>query len=142
MFGPLRQPLDSRDDVNQSVQRIRDMVAGKMKDGLAPTGIFIWVDVRDVAEAHVLAIERPEAAGQRVLCTEGFYTNADIADTIKKRFPELEQRLPERYERDIDDARKPFEIDNAWSREVLGLKYRSLEESITDTVESLEQIGR
>ena len=38
---------------------------GKAKDEIAPTGTFLWVDVRDLALAHVRAAERPEAAGKR-----------------------------------------------------------------------------
>lgn len=141
MFGPLRQPLDSIDTVNQSVERIRDMIQGKMKGKLAPTGIYIWTDVRDVALANVLAIEVPEAAGKRFLCTAGFYTNAEIADVIKKNFAHLKDKLPDSYVRDLDMDKKPYDVDNSQSKTVLGLEYRSLEQSITDNVNSLLAAG-
>lgn len=141
MFGPLRQPFGSVDTVNQSVERIRDMIQGKMKDKLAPTGIYIWTDVRDVALANVLAIEVSKAAGKRFLCTAGFYTNAGIADVIKKNFPQLKDKLPDSYERDFDMNNKPYDIDNSQSKTALGLEYRSLEQSITDSVDSLLAAG-
>jgi nucleoside-diphosphate-sugar epimerase len=30
-----------------------------------------WVDVRDIAEAHVVALEKPEAGGERILFSTG-----------------------------------------------------------------------
>lgn len=137
VFGPMVHHPSSLNAVNTSNQRIRDMLVGEMQRGLAPTGIFIWVDVRDLALAHVRAVEVPEAGGKRFLCTAGFYSNAGIADAIKKGFPDAAARLPERYESDLDLSRKPFEIDSGMSRELLGVRYRSLEESITDTVRSM-----
>ena len=139
MFGPLIQAVKSDlSDVNQSTERIRDMITGKMRDGLAPTGILIWADVRDVALAHVRAIEGSEAAGKRFFVTEGWYSNAMIADVIKKKFPEIgKDMLPVHYESDLDLEDKPFEIDNRRSREVLGMRYMSLEQSIKDCVQSM-----
>lgn len=112
-----------------------------MRDRLAPTGIFIWVDVRDVAFALVRAIEALEAAGKHFFCRAGFYSNAEIADAIKKNFPDLKDKLPASYESDLDMNKKPFEIGNSRSKQILGLKYRSIEESITETVKSLLAAG-
>ena len=30
-----------------------------------------WIDVRDLAEAHVLAIQKPEAGGERIIVSQG-----------------------------------------------------------------------
>ncbi len=49
---------------------------------------FECVDVRDVASLHRLAYERPEAAGRRFLCTNGFRWLSDIANQIKREFPD------------------------------------------------------
>jgi nucleoside-diphosphate-sugar epimerase len=141
VFGPVVHYFNSLDSINTSNERVRDMIQGKMKDKLSPTGIFIWVDARDVALAHVRAIEVPEAAGKRFFCTAGFYSNAEIADVIKKNFPDLKDKLPASYESDLDMNKKPFEINNSRSKQVLGLKYRSIEESITDTVKSFLAAG-
>jgi nucleoside-diphosphate-sugar epimerase len=121
VFSPVVHYFNWMDNINTSNERIRDMIQGKMKEKLSPTGIFIWVDVRDVALAHVRAIEISEAAGQRFLCTAGFYSNAEIANVIKKNFPDLKDKLPASYESDLDVNHKPFDVDNSRSKEVLGL---------------------
>lgn len=41
----------------------------KSKEALS--GSFAWVDVRDTALGHVLALEKPEAAGQRIITASG-----------------------------------------------------------------------
>lgn len=34
---------------------------------------YTWVDVRDAALGHVLALEKPEAGGERIITAEGAY---------------------------------------------------------------------
>lgn len=140
VFGPVIHYLNSLEAINTSNARIRDMMQGKMKDKLAPTGTFIWVDVRDLAIAHVKAIELPEAAGKRFLVTAGYMSHKDVADCIRKNFPELRSQLPpENTEGDMPGD--VYKYDNSRSREILGLEYRSLEECIKDTVKSLRAVG-
>ena len=67
---------------------------GKARQEIAPTGTFIWTDVRDLALAHVRAAERPEAAGKRFFITTGYFSNKEIANIIRDSFPDLESKLP------------------------------------------------
>lgn len=50
------------------------------------------VDVRDVALAHVLAVEKPEAAGQRLFCCNKVISGVDIGATQKKIFPQVNKK--------------------------------------------------
>lgn len=43
---------------------------GKSLEDLVTQGTA-WVDVRDLAEAHVRALEREEAGGQRIIVSSG-----------------------------------------------------------------------
>jgi dihydroflavonol-4-reductase len=63
--------------VNTSPQTLVDMLAGSYPAVMALTWGF--VDVRDVAAAHVAALDTPTATG-RYLCVAG---NMDMADTIR-----------------------------------------------------------
>ncbi|PWY73689.1 ketoreductase [Aspergillus heteromorphus CBS 117.55] len=140
VFGPVVHYLNSLDAINTSNQRISNLIQGNYKDGLPPTATFLWVDVRDVALAHVRAIEVPEAGGQRFFVTSGSYSNKDVADVVRKAFPELEDKLPPR-DAPSDKPADVYGYDNKKSIEVLGIQYRSLEESVTDTAKSLLSIG-
>lgn len=139
VLGPVVHYLNSLDTINTSNERISNMIQGKCKDGLPPTGVFLWVDVRDVALAHVKAMEIPDAGGKRFFCTAGHYSNADLATIIKKNFPDLADKLP--AEIVSDSPAELYGYDNSRSKKVLGLEYRSLEESVTDTVKSLLEVG-
>jgi nucleoside-diphosphate-sugar epimerase len=139
VIGPVVHYFNDLDAINTSNQRTLNMMRGKMQDGLSPTGVFIWVDVRDVADAHVFAIEKPEAAGKRFFCTEGYYSNAEIAQIIKDEFPEYNDKLPEKLEN--DRPKDVYGYDNSRSKEVLGLKYRPLKGAIVDLVKSLKAAG-
>lgn len=139
VFGPIVHNLSSLDTLNTSNQRVRDMIQGKFKDGLPPSGLHFWVDVRDVALAHVKAIEVPDAAGKRFFTIAGFFSNGDVANIIKENFPDLASRLPAEIKSDIPED--VYQFDNSRSKQVLGLEYRSLKESIVDTVKSLQALG-
>ncbi|PYH99623.1 NAD(P)-binding protein [Aspergillus ellipticus CBS 707.79] len=140
VFGPVVHYLNSLDSINTSNQRISNLIQGKYKDGVPPTGAFLWVDVRDVALAHVRAIEVPEAGGQRFFIASGTYSNKHLADVVREAFPELKDKLPPK---DIptDMPADIYGFDNKKSIKVLGIQYRSLEQSVTDTAKSLLSIG-
>ncbi|KAJ9193157.1 hypothetical protein DTO021D3_3813 [Paecilomyces variotii] len=140
VFGPIVHYLNSLDAVNTSNARVRDLIQGKSKEKLPPTGTFLWVDVRDVALAHVRAIEVAEAGGQRFFVVAGQFSNKRIADIIRETHPELDDKLPPK---DTADDFNPdnYQADNSKSVKILGLKYRDLKESISDTVKSLLAVG-
>ena len=138
VLGPTVHCLNSLDSLNTSNERVRDMMTGKMKDGLAPSAYFLWVDVRDIALTHVRAIEVPEAAGKRFFCTAGYFDNAAIADAIKAFYPKVGENLPLSYESDL--PKDVYGFDNSQTRHVLGIDYRGLEQCVIDTVKSLQEI--
>ena len=110
-----------------------------MRNGIHPTApVFTFVDVRDVALAHVRAMTVPEAAGKRFYVVGGFFSNHRIAGIVRRRFPQLEDKLPPAEEDEKDDFPKDhWAFDNSQSKEVLGLEYTGLEKSVVDTVESI-----
>ncbi|KAL4914696.1 NAD(P)-binding protein [Aspergillus aurantiobrunneus] len=136
VLGPVVHYLSSLDAINTSNARLSRFVRGFEKEALPPTGTFLWVDVRDVALAHVRAIEVAEAGAQRFFVTAGLYTNKDIVDIIRDAYPELEDRLPPK-DAASDLPKDVYGYDNSKSTQVLGLKYHSLKESVVDTVKTL-----
>ncbi|CAN8104714.1 unnamed protein product [Discula destructiva] len=137
-FGPIQPHLPSLDAINASNLRVRDLVLGTLRAApLPPTfPVFTWVDVRDVALAHVRAMTVPLAAGgQRFYVVGGHFSNWRLAECIRRTHPALADWLPEGGEDDF-----PVDVygfDNRRSREVLGLEYRGFEESVRDTVDSI-----
>ena len=142
VLGPIIHYLQSLDNLNTSNQRVAAIMSGNAKEELPPTGTFIWTDVRDLALAHVKAAELPAAANKRFFVTAGYFSNEDIADIIRENFPELKAKLPEKGTK--GGGYPPdglYKYDNERVKEVLGIQFRSLKESIVDTVKSLQAVG-
>ncbi|OOF94542.1 hypothetical protein ASPCADRAFT_208212 [Aspergillus carbonarius ITEM 5010] len=145
IFGPVAPSLKSLGEVNTSNQRIRDFVEGKFEEKCPPTGSQFWVDVRDAALAHAVAVEREETAGKRYFLTAGSFCNAEVVEVLGEEFPESRDGLPAGEA--LADGRFPsggpkYGFDNSASVEGLGLTYRSLKESVVDTVHSLRVVEK
>ena len=141
IFGPIIHHLDSIDDINESNTRIRDLVLGVYRTKqLGPVPVPLFVDVRDVALAHVLCMEKPEAGGKRFLLAASPYSSRQVAEIIYQRFPQLRERLPAGdalINAEILPNGDIFDYDNSRSKELLGLTYRCLDHSVVDTVQSI-----
>ncbi|KAI4870340.1 NAD(P)-binding protein [Hypoxylon rubiginosum] len=142
VFGPATQSLSSLDALNTSNQFVRSYLLGTSKEEIPPTMNPIFVDVRDVALAHIAAIEKPEAANKRFFITGGYCSNRQIVDIIRKHFPEYHAQLPHVSAEGGDLPDPVYKIDNQPSKEILGIQYRTLEECITDTVRSFGSVGK
>ncbi|KUI67090.1 Putative NADPH-dependent methylglyoxal reductase GRP2 [Cytospora mali] len=141
VFGPVVHHLASLSSINTSNERLVALVQGKWKanDTIPDTGVSHWVDVRDVAKAHVLAFEKPELGGHRLFTTAGFFSNKSIVDTVRKNFPELKDKLPSEDAKGGDYAPKDkvFKYDNSETTRLLGFEWRPLDKTVVDTVNSL-----
>jgi nucleoside-diphosphate-sugar epimerase len=92
--------------------------------------------------AHVKAIELPEAADKRFFITAGYFSNKEICEIIRENFPNLQNELPSK---DVKGGDYPeagiYKFDNSRTVNILGIKFRTLEESIVDLVKSLQSVG-
>ena len=138
VFGPPLHDVASLKQLNTSNKRILMAIDGSFKQSIPPTGSWMWVDVRDVARAHVRAMERVEAGGRRFLMVGSYWTNKDMVEIIRDRFPALRPNLPGKIESDMPD--KIFAFDNYPSKEILGIQYHSLDQCIVDSVNGLLRI--
>ncbi|PSN60796.1 NADPH-dependent methylglyoxal reductase-like protein GRE2 [Corynespora cassiicola Philippines] len=136
VFGPALQSLNSLDSLNTSNQFIRGFIVGASKDEISPTVNPIFADVRDVALAHVMAMEKPGAAGKRFLVTGGYCSNREIVDIIHNSFPQYRHQLPPSSAKGGELPDPVFKFDNQPSKEILGIEYKTFEECIVDTVKS------
>ena len=142
IYGPVAHNLSSLSSLNTSNTRFRDLISGACRDACPPTGLYFWVDVRDLALAHVLSVEKSAAANQRLFVVAGEYSNEEIVSYIEKFYPEYKDKLPQ------GEALKPGKLgeesrcgfENGKSVSVLGMEYRGLGECVKDLVGSLQGI--
>jgi nucleoside-diphosphate-sugar epimerase len=70
--------------LNTSSERLWKFLSGNVKT-IEPTGAPLWVDVRDLAQAHLAAYEKKEAGGNRFfIVADELYSNQDVADIYRK----------------------------------------------------------
>jgi dihydroflavonol-4-reductase len=81
VFGPLLGG-----EVGASMGFLDAIVCGSIPK-VPPTGFEI-VDVRDVAEAHVAALDRDDLAGQRILLAAGYRSMKQIAEVVQNAWPD------------------------------------------------------
>lgn len=145
VLGPVVHHLASLDAINTSNERVVQLVQGKWKEGIPDTGAAIlWVDVRDVARAHVRALEAGDsAAGKRLFVTAGTFSNAEIAAVVRDAFPDLSDRVPgpEVKGGEFPPKDKIYNFDNSATNDILGFKYITLKESISDLVKDIKAFG-
>jgi nucleoside-diphosphate-sugar epimerase len=147
IFGP---SLSS--DLSSGFEMLKKLLDGTMK--AVPDIRLGIVDVRDVAELHILAMENPEAKGQRFLALSGGTMSLlEIVKLLKHKMPYVAEKastksLPTfiiRLTALVNDQAKAIlplvgiyrEASNDKARTLLGWKPRTNEEAIMATVISL-----
>lgn len=94
VLSPIAHSLASLSALNTSNERIRDLITGAAKDRCPPMGNYLFVDARDLALAHILAIEKPETGGKRFFTVSSHFSNKEIAEIIGQEFRQFKDRLP------------------------------------------------
>ena len=139
----------------ESQKIIADMVTGKLPG--MPLLRFHYVDVRDVALAHVRALEEPEAAGKRIILAAEEMWMADFATILHDEF------APQGYEfktsvppycfirfASIFDSKiasilplwgKIRHLNTDISTGLLGIKYRPINGSVIEMVNGMIEKG-
>ena len=140
VIGPIVHYLNSLSALNTSNERVRDFIQGKAKTEIPDTPVPVWVDVRDLAVAHVKAIEQLGAGGKRFFVTAGYFSNREIIDIIRENFPEYKDQLPDES---VKGGGYPefAQLDNTRTKQLLDSEFTSLKKSIVDLVKSLKNVG-
>lgn len=144
VLGPVVHHLATLDSINTSNERVVQLLRGEWRESIPSQGpVSIWIDVRDVARAHIRALENPDAGGKRLFTTAGLFSNSEIAAIVRENFPEYKDKVPgpdvKGGERPQSD--KTFRWDVSQTDNLLGIKWIDLKTSITDLVASLKTYG-
>jgi dihydroflavonol-4-reductase len=151
IFGPVLGP-----DFASSIYLLQRMLDGALP-GL-PRLYFGVVDVRDVADLHLLAMTEPAARGERFLAAAGdFLPMVEIARILKRRLGTAARRVPSRELPDwmvrlgarfsptmqqiLPELGKIKNGSHAKATRLLGWTPRSSEECLIATAESLIRLG-
>ncbi|CCF57011.1 hypothetical protein KAFR_0C00150 [Kazachstania africana CBS 2517] len=133
VFGPQYFDEDVSTKLNTSCEYVNQLVHAKADDPILPVcGGFI--DVRDVAKAHILAMQKEELIGQRLLMTGGKFNFQDIVDILNEDFPALQGNIPVgKPHTGAQHKQIGAKVDNSKTKSLLGFEFRTLKEVIDDT---------
>ncbi|KAI0176524.1 NAD(P)-binding protein [Hypoxylon sp. FL1284] len=127
VFGPYAaQPRATRAGLSESVQLLDNIIGAA---AVPPFDFGGYADVREVAAAHVRALETPDAAGRRFLLAQDFRYQAAV-DAARERLPQMRDRLPVGNPGDWEEA---YHVDGSLATRVLGLRYGTLADTVVDT---------
>jgi nucleoside-diphosphate-sugar epimerase len=137
-------------DHSYSLQTISRLLAGMPA---APRLGFTFVDVRDVADLHILAMAAQAAGGERFIATDRFLWMAEVAAILRERLGDAASKVPTRTAPNLliramalfDASIRPVVGDlgrQSWfssdkARDRLGWTTRPVEDSVADCARSL-----
>lgn len=138
-----------------SVELVQGLLKGRFP--ALPDFSVAIVDVRDVADAHVLALNIPEAAGERFIIAGAALSMRQVADVLRRDFPAYARKLPKfvlpnwlaglaaLFDPGVKliagELGRDARISNEKARRVLGWTPRSEEDAIRASAQSLIAAG-
>ncbi|KAI0653470.1 NAD(P)-binding protein [Cubamyces menziesii] len=98
-----------------------------------------YVDVRDVADMHVQALQIDKAGGERFICTSQWCTWQDWLNTARdlNLLPALDKGDPAKYPTPSSQRI----CSNEKAKKILGTKFRSFPETLKDILEQFRPRG-
>lgn len=151
VLGPALGP-----DISHSLGIIKQLLSGGMPG--VPKVYSPYVDVRDVASLHLLAMEHPAAKGERfIAAAPGTYSLVDVARALKQRLGPAGAHVPTRElpnwlmrlvalwnpaaKMVLPHLGTVRETSSAKAERLLGWRARPFEEAVGATAESLLRLG-
>ncbi|KAH7679259.1 Cinnamyl-alcohol dehydrogenase protein [Dioscorea alata] len=128
VIGPLLQPT-----LNLSAAQILNLINGTTYN---PNENYRWVNVKDVALAHILAFEVPSANGRYCL-VERVTRCSEVIKIIRELYPTIQ--LPQKCT-DKEPVYPRHQVSDKKARS-LGLDFIPFETSLKEVIESLKEKG-
>ena len=151
VLGP---PL-SKQSKSGTFSLVGDILSGKFKTG-APKLTFGYVDVRDVANAHIQALENEKAQGRHILaerCGDFIELSNSIETAFPKRFKLPKSESPKlmllmfgwafgaTYKFVKNNVGYPLKLNTTKSKKELGLTYTDFDTTVKDMVNKMDELG-
>lgn len=101
-----------------------------------------FVDVRDVAKAHVAPLlDSKKFNGERLILSTDRFGNQSLVDALNK-IPSLKGKIAVGTpHRDDNIAQELAQIDNSRTKELLGFEFVSLDQTVKDTAEQVLKVN-
>jgi len=137
IFGPPLQPITSLKKINYSNDVFYSLFNGT-HEVTPPTSFPSYIDVRDLAQAHIASLTTPAVFNKRFIVGGKQYSSQLAVDALKA-VPELKGRLP----KDNDEVTSALTLSDVkgWN-EKLGLKLRTSVETFGDAAREILKLEK
>jgi NADPH-dependent methylglyoxal reductase len=132
VFGPLVGKVNLN-RLGESMHAMWSLVGAS---SIPPVDFAGFIDVRDLADAMILAYETPAAGGQRFLTGTHFDWQTAV-DELRKELPELQDRLPVGTP-GAGLTQDVYQVNGSKAQNILALSYRPLRETVRDSFKQLQ----
>ncbi|PSR87356.1 hypothetical protein PHLCEN_2v5173 [Hermanssonia centrifuga] len=139
VFGPTLHELDDPEKLNTSMLDWWSSVVKGRKDNetLASVGSE-YVDVRDIALAHVLALQKEAAGGHRIIISSGPWKWQDWVNAARS----IDANLPAgNTSYDPSKATHTTRYDTSRASKLLGIGYFGIAETTRDVIAQFKEKG-
>lgn len=136
IFGPVQHQMKDVDALNQSNAMFLAAITDPKFASEEQAGKFQgnFVDVRAVARAHMLALSKDVAGGERFIVSQGPFGWQDIYDALNEAG---EKNVPKGHP-GSQQRSSYLPQDGSKASRVLGLEYYSTKETAVETLKSLK----
>ncbi|KAJ5152766.1 uncharacterized protein N7482_009244 [Penicillium canariense] len=136
VFGPVVHPVPSIEHLNESNAVLWSVAAGV--DPLPVARVPAWIDVRDLAEAHVQALLTPEAGGKRFIpASPEPFSYGYAADIMKDAFDWAKTSVTSSYKAG-EKPHMSYGVDGETVARELKVKYHSFQDTVVDFVKQVK----
>lgn len=140
LFGPFIHDVAPKGEVIAPIGSMT-VLHHFLNGDAAPFGMHhpTFIDVRDAARAHVLALRvPPDAKPKRILVSGGWFSWEDAAAHLRAVKPSLDARLPKFTPEMEESQHAPMMLDTSRARDVLGIvEYTPWKTTIEDSINDL-----
>lgn len=140
VFGPQFSEEDAVGGLNYSNRQIQDLLLSSAGQKFKNDMTARFIDVRDVARAHILAFQKEEAVGKRLVLSCCKYNTQDLANILNEKFPPLRGKITEGPNPGKYDASSVVP-EHFRAEKILGIEYRGLEQSVYETAAQVLEVG-
>ena len=102
-----------------------------------------WVDVRDLAKAHIIALEKEEAGGERILVASPSTPNQEFIEAAKRAAASLGVAGVQTGVQNYDPANvtRVVRFSRAKRDRILGIEMTSVDDTVRDTIANFKERG-
>lgn len=140
VLGPQAFDEDAKGDLNASAEVVKSLLNARTEAEIAPYDNG-FVDVRDIARAHIAGFENEEAKGKRLLVNTGMFSAQGILNFLHEKFPQATKNTTRGTPG--DDAKRLAnlaKIDNRETNSILAYTPIGFEQSVSDAVEQILRV--